>query len=115
MAREVFDHVRATDILHAAEVFMTMAASEPALSGGDERTLAERAGFSEDDLETALAAYAARRGELVRLLERLDEADWQRAGLHPAWGRITVERYARHIAAHEADHLAQTERALGER
>ena len=109
-AREVFDHIRATDILHTGHIFMIVAGREPPIAGGDERELAERAGFAEDDLETALTAYAARRGELVRLLVRLAEAGWQRAGVHPAWGRTTIERYARHVAAHEGEHLAQIER-----
>ena len=111
-AGEVLAHLRAMDVILVSCVFVLAVVDNPSFPGVDERALAERAGYLEDDLETALTAFATRRGELVRLLERLDDAGWQRAGVHPAYGRFTIEDYARHFARHEAEHLVQIESAL---
>ena len=111
-AGEVLAHLRAMDVFLVSCVFVMAVVDSPSFPGGDERALAERAGYLEDGLATALHSFTCRRRELVRLLERLDEAGWQRASVHPAYGRFTIEDYARHFARHEAEHIGQIESAL---
>ncbi|PYN01314.1 MAG: hypothetical protein DME07_14415 [Candidatus Rokuibacteriota bacterium] len=73
---------------------------------------AEERQYGRNDPREALAAFARRRGETLALLERLGPAEWQRGGLHPTRGRITIAEYAVALAAHDANHLAQLHRAL---
>ena len=111
-AGEVLAHLRAMDVILVSYVFLLAVVDTPSFPGGDERALAERAGYLEDDLEPALHSFACRRAELVRLLERPDDAGWRRESVHAAYGRFTIEDYARHFARHEVEHLAQIESAL---
>ena len=50
------------------------------------------------------------RSENVAYLETLDPVDWDRGGNHERWGPITILWAVRHIAAHDAEHLAQIAR-----
>ena len=44
-------------------------------------------------------------------LDRLTEADWQRAGTHSESGRYTVETWLEIYAKHALDHAEQIRRA----
>lgn len=48
----------------------------------------------------------------VALLEALSEEEWQRTGLHPEWGEVTVEEVARRYAEHGQIHLDQIDKVL---
>ncbi len=44
------------------------------------------------------------------MLRMLDEDEWQRGGLHPYRGRVTLLDLARDIHEHDLDHLYQARR-----
>ena len=71
--------------------------------------------YRRHDPREALSAFAKRRGETLVLRRRLNPAEWQRGGLHPTRGRITIADYAVALSAHDANHLAQLHRALAGR
>ncbi|HEV8653754.1 MAG TPA: hypothetical protein VG276_31230 [Actinomycetes bacterium] len=52
-----------------------------------------------------------RRQHLAEL-EALDGSGWARTGRHGQHGELSVELYETHVAAEEADHLAQIARLL---
>jgi uncharacterized damage-inducible protein DinB len=54
-----------------------------------------------------LDAFEAARRETVTILEKLAPGDWQREGVSPSRGALTVETYARTMAAHDTEHLRQ--------
>ena len=60
----------------------------------------------------ALAAFARRRRETLALLGGLSPGQRLRGGLHPVGRRLTIADYADALSAHDANHLAQLERAL---
>ena len=62
--------------------------------------------FSED-----LAAFREVRSRTVAFLMGLGEHDWPRIGTTPTRGTLTVEAYARYLAEHDLEHLAQLEAA----
>lgn len=59
-----------------------------------------------------LAAFSSLRTEHVRLLEGLDSGAWSRTGMHASEGEVSILDLTRHIAAHDAEHLAQIARQL---
>lgn len=61
-------------------------------------------GFSED-----LAAFGEVRSSTVAFLKGLGERDWLRIGTTPTRGTLTIEAYARYLAEHDLEHLAQLE------
>ncbi len=46
------------------------------------------------------------------MLGRLSADEWERAGEHAERGRLTVRELARHMAAHDMNHIEQIERLL---
>jgi len=60
-------------------------------------------------VDQQVAAFAARRRELVGLLETLGPPEWATAGEHELQGELTVRGIAEHAAVHEQEHLAQIE------
>jgi hypothetical protein len=81
----------------------------------DPERWADERQYRRNDPREALAAFARRRGETLALLGRLGGEQWQRGGLHPTRGRITIAAYAAAVADHDANHLAQMHRALAGR
>jgi uncharacterized damage-inducible protein DinB len=59
------------------------------------------------DLATLLDVFAKARGQAVELLGGLDDAGWRREGVSPSRGALTIESYARTMAAHDTEHLQQ--------
>ena len=79
-----------------------------------------RTGFASDPQPQAfladLAAFQWIRQQTLAFLETLKDRDWQRMGNTPTRGTLTIEAYARYLAEHDLEHLAQLEatRALVE-
>jgi len=60
----------------------------------------------------ALEMFRLLREANLRLFARLTPEEWQRSGIHPERGRITVHDLARHMAAHDVNHIEQVRRIL---
>ena len=61
----------------------------------------------------ALDMFRLLREANLRMLARLTPEQWRSHGLHAERGRITVAGLARHMAAHDANHIGQVRRLLG--
>lgn len=121
-AKEVICHLRDTEELFTARLEMIAAMDEPvfAVAGQGARVLtldtpdrwAEDRQYLRNDAAHALATFRARREGLLAHLQALTPAQWQRGGIHPVRGRMTVEDFATMIAWHDDNHLDQLRRAL---
>ena len=76
---------------------------------------AEERQYLRNDAGLALSAFHRRRGEVLALLRGLSSDQWQRAGIHPARGRLPMPAWIASLAAHDDNHLAQLLRALAGR
>ena len=85
---------------------------EPRLEPFDPERLAMERAYIDLDPDAELRRLAELRAAHVALLEGLDDAGWERVGIHGEHGRMTVERYEGHVAAEEVDHLAQIARLM---
>jgi len=59
------------------------------------------------DLATLLDVFERARADVVRILDGIDAAAWEREGVSPSRGRLTVEGYAASTVAHDTEHLQQ--------
>ena len=59
------------------------------------------------DLPTLVAAFVSAREQVVATLRRLEPAGWQRVGVTPSRGPISIEAYARSTDKHDTEHLRQ--------
>jgi DinB family protein len=73
---------------------------------------AEDRQYGRSDGRLALAAFGRRRAEVLTFLGRLSPGQWQRGGIHPTRGRMTMADYAAALAGHDDNHLEQMKRAL---
>jgi hypothetical protein len=59
------------------------------------------------DLATLVAAHASARAHVIKILGGLAADGWQREGVSPSRGMLTVEAYARSMDEHDTEHLRQ--------
>jgi hypothetical protein len=84
----------------------------PPLKPYDQDRWAELADSGTTALNESLGILEGLHRRWVRLFESLAAADWQRAGLHPEIGEVTIADILRIYAAHGEGHLEQIERTL---
>jgi len=84
----------------------------PTLKPYDQDLWAMLADSGTTELEESLSILDGLHRRWVRLFESLDEAAWQRAGLPPESGEVTIEDMLRIYAAHGQGHIDQINRAL---
>ena len=83
------------------------------LLGFDQNEWARLGDYETWTAQEALDMFRLLREANLRMFARLSPEEWQRSGIHVERGRITVEELARHMAGHDANHIAQVSRLLG--
>ena len=106
-AIEVACHLRDIDRLYAERVSKAAFSDRPAFWMMDNARVSERLRYREADLGAVLKEHRRRREGLVSLLGALPHGVWQRTGLHPKRGELTIEALATVIADHDDSHLGQ--------
>ncbi|HXK32958.1 MAG TPA: DinB family protein, partial [Dehalococcoidia bacterium] len=110
---EIVCILRDAEQLFADRFAIILAGGEPQLppSTSPDRWPEERAYLSEDAVE-ALAAFRQRRAATLAQLQGLPAADWQRAGVHPQRGRLSIDDLVAMMAWHDEHRVAQLTRSL---
>ena len=110
--KEVVCHLRDTEEFFMIRFQTLAAAHEPPLVPADPTRWAEDRQYIRNDAAEASRAFRQRREESIAHLRSLADAQWSRAGLHPTYGRMTVEDIMNLMVWHDANHLDQLHRAL---
>ena len=84
----------------------------PLLQTGTADRWAEERQYHRQHAGDAWNAFSRRRDETLELLQHLDDASWERAGVHPRIGRVTIDDFLSLIVWHDENHLDQIRRAL---
>ncbi len=129
-AKEIVCHLRDTEELFLLRLETIAALDEPLLpaAGMGARALhlkadgqpaapdrwAEDRQYLRNDTGEALFAFRRRRAETLAHLAALSAEQWQRGGIHPRRGRMTVGDFVTEMAWHDDNHLDQLRRALAE-
>lgn len=66
--------------------------------------------YSQRTTQESMQAFHRQRREDLDYLGKLAPEHWSRGGSHSHWGAIDILWAARHLAAHDAEHLAQIAR-----
>ena len=112
-AKEVVCHLRDTEEAFGARFEQILAMDvDPTLGGPSADRWAEERQYLRNDTGEALAAFRTRRQETVARLRTLTPAEWNKGGLHPVRGRITLDGFLALMAWHDDNHLDQLARAL---
>jgi DinB superfamily len=110
--KEVVCHLRDTEEFFMLRFQTLAAAHEPPLVPADPERWAEDRQYIRSDAAEAARAFRRRREESLAHLRGLSDVQWTRAGLHPTYGRMTVEDVVNLMVWHDANHLDQLQRAL---
>jgi hypothetical protein len=110
---EVCRHMRDIGQVYGMRFKWMILDDGPFLPNYDENRWVAESPDGAANLESMLREIDAYRAETVRLLRSLDDAGWRRTGRHEVIGVVELEAYVRHEYAHEEQHLAQLQAALG--
>jgi hypothetical protein len=109
-AAEIVQHLADSEMNSAIRLRKLLTEDAPLIQGYDQDFYATRLFYNERDLAPALESFKASRATTVQILERLTDADWQRAGTHSETGAYTVEDWLRIYAQHAHGHADQLRR-----
>ena len=73
----------------------------------------EKLRYREADLAAVMREFKRLRADSTSLLRALPHGSWQRTGLHPKRGELTLERMAELAAEHTESHLARIRELRG--
>ena len=110
--KEVVCHLRDAERTFMERFQVIATNDEPRLFGPDPDRWAEEQQYLRHDTIVALGHFRRRREESLAYLRGLAPADWQRGGVHPVRGRLTVNDFVTIMTFHDLTHLAQLERGL---
>lgn len=113
---EVLAHLRACADVWGGNIAKILAEEHARFAGTNPRTWMKQTDYLEWRFEDAFRAYESQRAELLRVLEGLAPAAWERCATVKAWGQSnerTLRSYASQLALHERAHVQQIARALG--
>ena len=111
--KEVVCHLRDTEELFMGRFQTILGMDEPKLvTAGDADRWAEERQYLRNDAPEALRAFRKRREESLTVIRGLAPDQWQRGGMHPARGRMTVGDFVSLMVWHDENHLEQLARAL---
>lgn len=68
--------------------------------------------YDETDEEEMLEEFHYLRRRTTAMLWELAEPEWDRAGIHPYRGRMTIRQLTREMYQHDLEHLWQTRRMI---
>lgn len=106
-AAQLFAHIRASDDVLAYRCYLILSQDHPQYHDIDERTWEDAVRYAGLPFATSMQSFALRRAELVQMLLRVTEADWQRAGRHEQRGEQSLWTVASYLSQHEEEHVAQ--------
>ena len=105
--REVIAHLADFEGIFGGRIERMLREDRPEMSNVDEGQLAVDHDYPHTDWKQNLESFTRQRSILVARLKELPEADWDREGVRPEIGVMTVGMMASLIAHHDAYHLRQ--------
>lgn len=111
-AMEVACHLRDVERVWADRLVKAAFSDQPAFYVVDVDALAAKNSYNTQNLGAALKEFARLREDNLRLLRALPAGQWKRAGIHPKYFEISIERMVEVMAGHDQGHFAQIAAAV---
>jgi uncharacterized damage-inducible protein DinB len=111
-AKEVVCHLRDTEEAFMVRFQSVMVMDEPKFLAVEPDRVAIDRQYQRNDTQEALSTFRQRRVETLAFLRELKPPQWERGGIHPVRGRMTVKDFVALMAWHDDNHLDQLRRAL---
>jgi hypothetical protein len=114
-ALEVMCHLRDLEAVIMQRATLTVEQESPALPNFDADATALAGRYNEQNLEAVYQAWVEGRTVLLAYLAERDEAAWERVGIHPKRGAMTLADQLAFTAWHDVNHIEQLVRILAEK
>jgi uncharacterized damage-inducible protein DinB len=111
-AREILAHLAEDELVGSWRYRQMIEHSGATLPGFDQDEWARLGDYNSWTSREALDMFRLLREANLRMFARLTLEEWQCYGMHAERGRITVEGLARHMAAHDVNHINRVRRLL---
>ena len=79
----------------------------------DQEALVQSNHYAEQNIVQAFGSYISRRRTHLAYLRGLTPDQWERRGIHPAAGEVTLIEHVTNTTLHDVNHIEQIVRALG--
>lgn len=105
-------HMRETERGFAAQFQAMLNRREPEIPNVDVDDIPFAEDYEDTDEDEVLEEFHYLRRRTTYSLWDISERDWERGGIHPYRGRVTVLQLAREMYQHDLEHLWQTRRMI---
>lgn len=112
-AAEVVAHLDDVNTLYAERIGRMLAEERPVFADFDQEAAVEERRGQTTSLAILLDRFARSRAELVATLRGIGGEGWDRTGLHPARGVVSVDEHVRILYNHDRAHAEQIRAAGG--
>jgi hypothetical protein len=110
--REHIAHMADWEEVFFERMRLTVEEDEPPVPNPDETALSIERKYSSSIPLEKVQLFAERRLKLIDFLKGREDNDWQRVGVHPKNGPMTLEAQAVHALGHDGYHLDFLARTL---
>lgn len=112
-ALEVMGHLVDLEEIFTVRVRRMLTENKPEFEKTDPDDMAIKHDYAHQDIQDMLERFLQLRREFIVLLKSLRPDEWERRGVHPSYGVISVLDLATNTALHDLNHLGQISEALG--
>jgi hypothetical protein len=109
--RQLVCHLRDCELMFAARWRLMLSEERPTLQAFDQDHWATSTRYDRQDAARALATHEMLRANNLELVKLAGPAALERVGVHAEYGAITLGQMARHLLAHDENHLKHVELA----
>jgi uncharacterized damage-inducible protein DinB len=109
-AKELVSHMCEMERRYIDRLERVVRSDEPKIVAFDADSIEPRHPLDEDAVFDLMDEFAVQRRQAVYLLWSLDDRDWDRRGIHPYLGPLTITQIAREMNEHDLAHLWQLRR-----
>jgi hypothetical protein len=103
--KEIAAHLRDAETLFQHQIELMAREHEPRLPHESIDVLPYEHDYRDERLSRLLDEFEVARQETVWILRMLPEDDWQRTGLHPYRGSVSIIDIVRELHEHDLEHL----------
>jgi hypothetical protein len=109
-AKELVGHMAEMERRYCQRLERMVRLDEPKIDAFDADSIEQDATLAHESAYDLMEEFATLRRQSIYLLWSLDDSDWNRRGVHPYLGPLTIMQVAREMNEHDLAHLWQLRR-----
>ncbi len=110
---EIVCHLNDYEQIFIERLRLMLEQESPTFHAYDPNALVVEHQYGAQQFDLVVTSWISRRAAHVRMLEALTPEQWERRGVHPSFGEMSVLDEAINAVLHDVNHLEQIARVLG--